>query len=250
MVKVFTTDLRKIFGDFHVYLCMMAIATVFAFSYGELIREQDHFFNFTSVYGMMSGGPLLLFCFLICIVGGVYLYCTEDCYGYVYYIIQRTNVKIYLISKLISSFLSGFVIAMVGFIINTAAIILHTYLLYEDKSLIWPTLAEVELYLWEIVLFSMLCGVLSVIGFVVATFYANFYVAITAPIILYYALLSLYDWFNIPVAFQISKVYLSVGFIDTPCINQFIYASLYTACHIVIFYIISIGRIQRRIEHA
>lgn len=250
MVKAITTDLKKIFGDFHVYLCMLALGAVFAISYGELIREQGHFFNFTSVYGMMTGGTLRLFCFLICIVGGVYLHCTKERHGYVYYTIQRTNVKIYTISKLLTSFLSGFVTSMVGFIINTVVIILLTYISYEDKSLIWPTSVELELYLWEIVLFCMLCGVLAAIGFVVATFYANFYVAVTAPIILYYALLSLYDWFNMPMAFQISKVYLSVGFIDTPCLHQFIYACLYTACHIVIFYKIAIGRIQRRVEHA
>lgn len=250
MGRIIRTDLKKVFLDYHIYLCMLSLGAVFILSYGELIRVQSHSFDFTSVYTMLSGNAIMLFCFLICVVGGVFLYCTEERYGYLYYEIQRSSIKTYTISKLITSLISGFVTAMTGFITNTFAIILFAYIEYEDKSLIWPSADELENFIWEIILFSMLCGILSAIGLVVAMFYANFFVAMTAPILIYYAILSLYDWIPVPYSLQISKVYLSVSSAEDSYIFQFLYALVYTACLLVILYKIAKKQIQRRIEHA
>lgn len=192
----------------------------------------------------------MLFCFLICIVGGSFLYCVEEKYGYLNYEIQRAGVKIYTISKMLVSVVSGFMTAIIGIFSGIGVMILVSYVKYDDKTKIWPTMNNLERFAWEVILFAMLCGLLSAIGFLVTTVCANYYIGMTVPIIIYYVLLSIRNWIAIPIPLQISKVYLHVGYIDSGYIYYFIYALLYTSCWLTIVYKIAKNRIQRRMEHA
>ena len=113
-----------------------------------------------------------------------------------------------------------------------------------------PTAAVFEKCLWEWLILSLLCGLLSALGFVVTTFVSNYYIGMTVPILIYYVLLTLYNWVPMPTMLKISTVYFHIVAVDDNYASYFIYALLYTLCHLVFFYMIAKVRIERRLEHA
>ncbi len=250
MVKMIRTDFRKIFGSYQIYLCMVILGFVYSLAYFEMVRGQEYYGDFANGFNVLSGSTIMIFCFLICIVGGSFLYCAEEKYGYLKYEIQRVGIKKYTVSKILSSVVSGFFTAMAGILISIGFMILVSCLKYENIAEVWPNANNLERFLWEIILFSMLCGLLSAIGFLVTTFWANIYIEITVPIIIYYFLLCLRNWIPIPMSLQISKVYLQVGYVDEGYIYFFLYAVLYTSFWLVFIYKIAKNRIQWRLEHA
>jgi hypothetical protein len=250
MVRAIKEDFSKIFGDYRVYLCMFGLMIVCLLSYFEMIRGQNFYNDVENGFTNLLGNEIILFCFLICIVGGSFLYCIEERHGYLTYVIKSVGVKNYVIGKLLVATVSGFVIAFVGLILTMMAMSLFLMTVYQGSMISVITVAAFERIVWQIVLFAMLCGLLSAMGFLVTTFYANYYIGLTTPILIYYAILSIYNFVPIPVSLQISKVYLMVAFVESGFVYYFIYALLYTLCYLVIFYRIAVKQVQRRIEHA
>lgn len=249
MGRMIQTDFKKIFGDYHIYLCILALGFICSLAYLEMTSGQIYFFDFTNEFTILLSNEIILFCFLICIVGGSFLYCSEEKYGYIKFEIQRVGIKIYTISKLVTSVASGFIVSISGMAMSVITMIINGYLRGNTAIHIWPSLNDLEQFIWQIFLFSLLCGLLSAMGFLVTTFYTNYYVAMTAPILIYYALLSLYVWIPVPEELQISKVFLVVSSVDDKFEYYGIYAILYTICFIIIFYQIAKKKIQRRLEH-
>lgn len=247
MVKMIRTDMQKVFGDCHIYVCILALGVIHSFASLELMRSQKAYTNFIDVYLNLSWSSVILFCFLICIAGGSFLYCTEEKYNYLYYEVQRSGVRIYTVSKLVISLVSGFIIAITGMMFS--AILVSLYAVCKARAT-WPSMEEFQEFACELILLALLCGLLSAIGFLVTTFYANYYVAITAPILVYYALLSMYLWIPVPMVLQISKVYNYNNYPSSGFLSQLAYALLYTIFLLFIFYKIAKRRIQRRMEHA
>lgn len=99
---------------------------------------------------------------------------------------------------------------------------------------------------------SMLCGVLSSLGFVVTTILSNYYIGLTFPLLLYYMIVILNTWLPIPEMLKIERVYLAITAVDRyySSLHYIIYGVLYTLCLLVVFYYIAKNRVQRRLEHA
>lgn len=250
MLKMIKTDMQKIFLNSRIYICMVVLGAVYSLAYLEMTKGQNYFMDFTNGFTVLSGNAIMVFCFLICIVGGSFLYCSEEKYGYFKYEIQRVGIRIYTLSKVVCSVFSGFMTAVVGIGINIGMMIFYAFIVYEDVSKIWPNIEKLERFVWEIIVFSMLCGLLSAIGFLVTTFCTDIYIGITSPIIIYYILVCLTNWIPIPLVLQISKVYLHVGYVEDGHELLFCYALLYTACWMVLIYKIARKMIQRRLERA
>lgn len=250
MLKMIKTDMQKIFGNSRIYICMIVLGIIYSLAYFEMIQGQPYFMDFTNGFTILSGNAIMIFCFLICIVGGSFLYCSEEKHGYFKYEIQRVGIRPYTFSKVMCSVSSGFLTAIVGIGINIGMMILYAYRVYEDAAKVWPNAEKLESFAWEVILFSMLCGLLSAIGFLVTTFYTDIYIGITSPIIIYYILVCLKNWFPIPLALQISKVYLHVGYVKEGHELLFGYALLYTSCWLILIYKIAKKMIQRRLERA
>ena len=82
MVRAIKEDFSKIFGDYRVYLCMFGLMIVCLLSYFEMIRGQNFYNDVENGFTNLLGNEIILFCFLICIVGGSFLYCIEERHGY------------------------------------------------------------------------------------------------------------------------------------------------------------------------
>lgn len=248
MVKTLVNDLRKMFGDYHIYLCTILLGLMYSFAYMQLDAESLYADTLATAYVTITGREIVLLCFLISVVGGSFLYCTEEKYGYLNFEIQRVGVDIYTSSKLITSVVGGFFTNFVGTILNCCAVFFIIFIKFGHVNL--GTWMKLENMIWEIIMHSLLCGLLSALGFVVTTFISNYYIGMTVPILAYYAILTISLWIPIPSKYKIQNVFLGVDAIQSGYLSFFAFAMLYLICFLIFFFIIARRRIQRRIEHA
>lgn len=251
MVRKLCIDLKKMFGNYHIYLCMMSLGFVYIVVYFQTLSSGIYQFGIVSSYdNIAEGSMVMLVSFLLSIVGGSVFYCAEEKYGYLLFEIQRVGTSVYTISKVLISLIGGFCTVMVGNIIYLCGILLHRLWIFESISLVGENI-EHMMWLW---LFSALrCGVLSAIGFLISTYISNYYIAVTVPLLIYYVILELEYWISlyfpmIPEKFFFTDTYLA-GYIEGNDLQEFMFALLYTACVSVIIYRMAKSRIERRLEH-
>ena len=249
MVRALMIDFSKIFGTRRIYLCMLGVTVVCSIAYFEMLSGLKFYGDVENGFINLLGSEIILFCFLISIAGGSFLYCTEEKHGYLFFEIQRVGSKNYVISKLISAEISGFTIVFSGLLFALGIMFVFLASSYQELGIKVISIVILKKLLWQIVMFAMLCGFLSVLGFLVTTFYAKYYVGLTTPILIYYAVLSLSIWLPIPDSLLVSKVFLSALWVDSGFGKIFIYALLYTTCLSVVFYKIAKRNVQRRVEH-
>ena len=252
MVITIWEDLKKIFGDYHIYLCMVGLGLVYFFAYlGTLSTNTYRFGVLASYQNIAVGNELVLLAFLLCIVGGSFLYCAEEKHNYLNFEIQRIGVKKYTISKLVVALVGGFSTFVVGNLIYLLGILLHHWYVFggisfEEEN--WVAM------MWMWLFFALRCGVLSAIGFLVSTYVPNYYIAMTVPLLLYYIILEVEYWISlylpiIPKKLFFTDIYFA-GRIEGDDLQEFLFALLYTACILVIMYCMAKKRIERRLEHA
>ena len=73
---------------------------------------------------------------------------------------------------------------------------------------------NVMFMMWMWLFAALRCSVLSAMGFLVSTYVTNYYIAMTMPLLMYYAILQVEHWISvffpmIPPEFRFSKVYLT-----------------------------------------
>ena len=250
MGKLIITDLKKLFGDYLIYLSMIGLGFAYILGYLEMIQGQFYVGGIDQAMLFIESNEIVLIAFLLCIVGGGFLYCREVKHGYLKFEIQRTGVGKYTLSKLITSLAGGFLTAIAGMIISIIGIIGILWIKYADKTLIWSDWEAFEQMMWVWILKALLCGVLSAMGFLVTTFVSNYYIGLITPLILYYVILDLEIWIPIPPILQFSNVYNNIIGLESGYVGYLIYALLYTSCLLTLFYMIAKVQIQRRLEHA
>ena len=125
----------------------------------------------------------------------------------------------------------------------------------------WSELGEISFgeegataMIWMWLFSSLRCAVLSAIGFLVSTYVPNYYIAMTVPLLTYYAILQVEYWVScflpmFPEMFFFSDVYLG-GRIEGNDAQEFVFALMYTTCIVVIMYKMARKSIERRLEHA
>ena len=251
VVAAIGTDLKKLFGDYHIYLCMIGLGLINILGYLCSLSSGVYRFGYVSSYrGVAESSELLLLAFLLCVVGGSLLYCAEEKYGYLNFEIQRVGVGRYTVSKLLTSFIGGFCTLVASSFIFLCGIIVHHYFALGVISFgneEWTGL------FWMWMFAALRCGLLSVIGFLVSTYVPNYYIAMTMPLLIYYAILQVQHWIwvffpTIPMQYQFSKIYMS-GIIGDD-MERFAFAVVYTACLCLIMYFMAKRCIERRLEHA
>lgn len=252
MVLVIWTELKKLFGDYHIYLCMIGLGLINSLVYLGSLSSGLYRFGYVPSYRSVSeSSEIMLLAFLLCVAGGSFLYCAEEKYGYLNFEIQRIGVGRYTISKLLASLVGGFCTYIAANTIFMCGIILHQYL--ELGSISFANENMTELF-WMWMFSALRCGVLSGIGFLVSTYVPNYYIAMTMPLLIYYGILQVEHWVSvffpgIPMGVYFSDVYFQ-GMIEGKDMQRFMFALLYTACVFVIIYRLAKGCIERRLEHA
>lgn len=252
MVLTILTDLKKIFGDYHIYLCMIGLGGIFLLMYICTLSSEVYIGGVVNSYSTISeGSEILLLSFLLCIVGGSFLYCAEERHNYLNFEIQRVGVGKYTISKLITSLIGGFSTRFVANVIFLVGIMVHQWLVLGKISFGEGGIAVV---MWMSLFSSLRCAVLSAIGFMVSTYVPNYYIAMIVPLLMYYTILQVEYWVSyflpmLPESFFFSSIYMG-GIIGERYGQEFVFAIMYTACIMVIMYKMAKRSIERRLEHA
>lgn len=250
MVRMLRIDLRRMFGGYDIYVCMAGLGILYMVTYLQTEAEVPGSSIVNAFHIVAESSEFLLLAFLLCIVGGSFLYCTDEKHGYMKFEIQRVGVGAFTISKLVTSLLGGFLTVIGGNSIFLAGMLIHQFFVigtvtFEDPNIVLG-------WVW---LFSALrCGVLSAIGFWVTTYVPNFYIAMTIPLLLYYGILQVETWFScffswFPSEFFFTNIYhRSTGGFESE-LQKYLFALLYTACISVVMYRMAKKRIERRLEH-
>ena len=246
MVRIVCNDLKKMFSSSLIYICMTGLGAIYIFRYIVTLSAGGYGIV-ESFSNVAEGSEIMLVSFLLSIVGGSFLYCGEEKYGYLRFEIQRIGASRYTASKLITSVMGGFCTVMVGSGIYIGAIVIHQCILNEKN----PFVEENVGYLvWFLLVSSLRCGILSAIGFLVSTYIPNYYIAMTVPLLMYYAFLIIEHYVSIlfpfiPSAFYFTDRYFA-GIVEG---RGFVFSVLYTICILVIMHQMAKNRIERRLEH-
>lgn len=251
MVRAIKMDLQKLFGDYHIYTCMIGLAFVYMLVHVQSIGQLGETYTITAAYDrIVSGNEIMLICFLFGVIGGSFLYCAEEQYGYLGFGIQRVGTGIYTISKLVVSFLGGICTVFAGQFLFILGILGHKFLFLD----VVVTMEERWKYMmWTLVFSAVRSGILSAIGFLVTTYMANFYIGMTMPLLIYYGILELEYWFGVLFPTFPDGLYFSTRY-NEPANGEFAFANfvftmLYTAAFMAVLYGIAKRRIERRMEH-
>lgn len=253
MVRMVNTDLRKLFGDYHIYACMAGMAFVYMLVHLQTVHGMGDTFGIVNAYKRVAGGSeVMLVAFLLSIVGGSFLHCAEEKHGYLGLEIQRVGAGVYTASKLFVSLVGGFCTKIAGDIMFLLGISAHKLFLTEAVSFQGE---KWEYMVWMMLFSALRCGVLSAIGFLITTNVANYYIGMSMPIILYYGILQVEYWFSVffpifPDSFYFSDIYNSYSYTEDGFQQKFVFAVLYTACISVVMYRMARARVERRMEHA
>lgn len=246
MVRIVCNDLKKMFSSSLIYICMIGLGAIYFFVYITTLSAKN--VGIVSSFSHVAdGSEIILVSFLLSIVGGSFLYCAEERYGYLGFEIQRIGVSRYTASKLITSVVGGFCTVMAGNGIFISGIVAHQFFLSEKNIFITE---DVEYLVWFLLVSGLRCGMLSAIGFLVSTYIPNYYIAMTVPLLMYYALLIIEDYVSIVFPFIPSALYFTdryfAGIVEG---RGFVFSALYTSCILVIMHQVAKNRIERRLEH-
>ena len=250
MVRMLWTDLRRLFGDYHIYVCMAGLGILYLVTYLETFADIPES-NITNIFHLITEGTeILLLAFLLCIVGGSFLYCADEKHGYMKFEIQRIGVGAFTICKLLTSFLGGFLTVIGGNSIFLVGVLLHKFFVIGSVPFKDPYIVMELVWLFT----ALRCGVLSAIGFLVTTYVTNFYIAMTIPLLLYYGILQVEGWFSyffpwFPNGLFFSSIYHRAKYGFETEQQRYLFALLYTACIFVVMYRMAKKRIVRRLEH-
>ena len=248
MVRALWGDLKKLFGDSSIYLCMLGLGLLYILMYISSLSSQSYLYSIVNVFSSVTGKEILFVSFMLSIVGGSFLYCAEEKHGYVVLEVQRTGVGTYTASKLLVSVLGGFCIVIVANCIFLAAIYVHRFSIlglmpYVEED--WSS------FFWEWLVSALRCGMLSAFGFVVSTYIPNYFIAMVTPILIYETLLWIENYIPKFLPFISSEFFFTkryyAGLVEG---KAFGITLLYTIAVLILLYSIAKKFVERRLEHA
>lgn len=249
MARVIYSDLRKLFGSYHIYICMVGLGLVYILMYFATLSVNVYIFGIVQSFREVAqGSEIMLVSFLLSIVGGSFLYCAEEKHGYLGFEIQRIGIGRYTVSKLITSVIGGFSTVIMGSCIYICGILAHQFFVFGRISFVGEDMAYL---IWFLLVSALRCSMLSAIGFLVSTYVPNYYIAMTVPLLIYYTILTVEYYVSVFLPFIPSEFYFTdryfAGIVEG---RDFVFSLLYTVCILVIMYRMAKERIERRMEHA
>lgn len=197
---------------------------------------------------------------LLAIVVASSVYCSsysEECeHDLLKYFLLRITKKQYIISKIVTCFVSTLIVSVLGSLI---------FVFFQSISL--PVVAEnsvavsnfkalscfgdlLPLHPWafmglQIIMDSLCCSCISVFSLAISTFIPNIYVALALPMILYYFLYYFFGYMvNVPSMFQMESTFRTV---ITYTDNKFIFMG-YVSLVIIVYIFASILIMYKNVE--
>lgn len=247
MIKI---EFQKLFGNVRFYYSIIGIMSGLLINTMEQLRF-DHYSAMDNIFAITSTSAVFLICFALCIVGGGFSFCIEQRNHCVRYAVLRCGVQAYSAAKVIVSFIGGYLTSFLGCLFGECGIGMILFFRYRDMSKVFLGWVGIWNNFCYIAVFSLLCGVLSVLALLVTVVMPDFFVAMSMPILIYYMWLNITGWIHMPPFLNVIIIY----FVNYDTYNpkefckDFGYAVLFSLCVIYMLWIMIQKGMKWRVEN-
>lgn len=253
MKNAIKTDFLRAFGTKKFFLTVIVMFCVWQINSLRFTYVQDVMYAYVYTKGLSITT-------LLAMVVASSVYCSsysEECeHDLLKYFLLRITKKQYIISKIVTCFVSAFAVSLLGSLI---------FVLFQSFSL--PVIAEnsvavsnfkplscfgdlLPYHPWifiglQIVMDSLCCSCISVFALAISTFIPNIYVALALPMILYYFLYYFFGYIvKVPDMFQMELTFrIVMTYVD----NKFIFMG-YAGLVIIVYVFVSVVIMNKNIE--
>lgn len=252
MRKMLKIELLKLFESFRFWISILGIGIGLLINSLEVMRYTS-FTTIDNLFMTIAGDMFFLVCFVLCIVGGGYGFCTEQKNHCVIYYVLRDKIANYTMAKTIVSFLGGFLVTFWGCILGIIMITGKIFLFRQYNGSIIPEINGLGVMMAYILGFSILCGVMSVFAMLISVFIVDYFIVMAMPILVYFMVLNITGWISLPVWLDITYIYFIQFNNNSFVLEKFVYdigyALLFSIWLGMVMYKIMKKGIERKIEH-
>lgn len=179
-------------------------------------------------------------------VGGVVCYSTSYLSDvenhYIRYLVLRSDLRSYLKAKVITTAISGFITVFLGKLLFVATLrVKYSWVLpgeqYDATAQGISRLMAINpqgYILADAVLYALAAAGFAVLALLISSITKNIFVTVMSPIVLFFMLTSLYQWFHLPQGFDLNG--LLMGYIQVYADNLlFTFLHIFSVWFIFIF---------------
>lgn len=195
MIRMIKVEMEKLFCSRRFYLSIVGIILGLQMTSVSFMKYSLHS-TVSDMYLQCSGEAFSLVCFLLCVVGGGISFCIEQRSQSVRYIVLRGNTTNYAIGKILSAFLGGYLITLIGFVLGELSLSLTLYVQQGNWNVFTSCMDSIGLDMLENVVRAFRYGILSVVAVVASVFIPDLFITMVMPIVVYYAYLNIMGWFK------------------------------------------------------
>lgn len=236
MLQTIQVDLKRLFLCTRYYYCIAGMALTLLISGISYTTTLKYHTTLDDCFDEATFGGFILLFYMLCVVGGGMDYCIDVKNHYMRYMVIRNGIHFYTVSKTFVAALSGFISMVLGQVLFSG--MMSVYLIIQNGTLANLVSSDVnfKIMCWDILIFSLLGSVLSVLGLFTTAMVPNVFVGMATPVLCYYIIITLTNkyWKN-PVLMP-SCIYFSDSQLFGGGIRHFLYTLLVTVCIIIFLY--------------
>lgn len=220
MMRMIKVEIEKLFCGSRLYLGIAGILLGICLTSLSELPYNAH----SDVHDMYLGShteAFSLVCFILCVVGGGISFCMEQKSQSIRYIVLRGNTRNYAVSKILSAFLGGYLVTLVGMVLGEFFLTFPLYIQQGDWGVLTSHMDEIGLDILETLIMSFRYGLLSVTALLVSVYISDLFITMIMPLVLYYAYLNISGWFHFPLFLDITWMIRASFDADSFTWNQF-----------------------------
>lgn len=249
MLRMLWIDLKKMFGNYRFYVGTIGIAMGLMLNAAEELAYGGGKSGAENMFLGARGNGLVLLSFMLCIIGGALSFCDEQKNGNIRLLAVRSRIEPYVKAKVISAAVGGWLCMFLGLFLSVAGMALMILAAGKGQWIIFQGGKDLTEMFFLITANSFLGALLSVIGLAVTTILPNYFMGMSAPILIYYLWLNLDGWFGFSPYLDMSCYFYYDPKVWSTWYWQLVYAFLFTGAVSWMLYGICRYMIKRRLEN-
>lgn len=245
MWNCWKTDMKKMIFNKRFFYSVIGMVVALTVSGISMFRDQGKNINMSDCFTVVSGFGFILVYYVLSVIAGGMDYGIEKKSHYKEMMMIRIGKRRYILSKIITSSMGGYLSMLLGMAIFYGIFCLVIASMRGGFTEMYSGQEQWEDQLWYILVFCLLGSVLSVIGTVITVFIPNIFVGCSAPVLIYYMVITLTNKHWNVWTFMPSCIYFSQYKLFGSYPAHFLYACLYSDCIIYFMYRLVLWKVRR-----
>lgn len=242
MMKCIKLDLKKIFIGKRFLIAVIGIALGMLLNF-MADSKMAFVANVETYITIGFDQSFFLLVYLLCVLPAGISHCIDYKSGVYRYEIVRCSARSYSISKTVAAVVGGFLATTTGLFLSICEAAVLTIVKNKSVSNLVFDKMMMEQQIWRILIFTLLCAVISETAFTVSCFIPNLYVTIVMPMVLFWT-------FNSNIfSFLPNHLQLKVIYFGKENIMSFGYALIISVFLIALLHQLANYKIIRRMEN-